>query len=62
LRLRASHQSIRCRNAGRRLESALDEVLIDKFGGKTRARRPTPNPVGRHARICGKAMKRVLHP
>ena len=39
LSLRASHQSIRCRNAGRRLESALEDVLIDKFGARRAKRR-----------------------
>jgi hypothetical protein len=32
--LRAPDQSIRCRNAGRRLKSALDQVLIDRFGSR----------------------------
>ena len=39
LSLRASHQSIRCRNAGRRLKSALEDVLIDKFGARRAKRR-----------------------
>ena len=39
LSLRASHQSIRCRNAGRRLEFALEDVLIDKFGARRAKRR-----------------------